>query len=62
MMVARGVFKETTTFRQQPMEPEARPAGGGGGGRRREATPLTAERKAFLRQAMEDYLRPVMRA
>ena len=61
MMVARGVFKETTKFRTQPMEPEAAPAGGAGGARR-EAKPLTPERKAILRQAMETYLRPVMRA
>ena len=62
LMVARGVFKETTTFRTQPMEPEAATGGGGGGGGRRNARPLTPERKAVLRQAMEDYLRPVMRA
>jgi 4-hydroxy-tetrahydrodipicolinate synthase len=62
MMVARGVFKETTKFRPQPMEPEAGGGGGGGGGRSRAVTPMADDRKAFLRQAMEDYLRPVMRA
>jgi 4-hydroxy-tetrahydrodipicolinate synthase len=61
MMVARGVFKENTKFRKQPMEPEALAAtGDGGGGRRRERAPLTAEQKTFLRTAMEDYLKPYM--
>jgi len=67
MMVARGVFKESTKSRQQPMEPEARPAGGargpaaGGGGRGR-AGPLSHAQKDSIRQAMADYLKPYMTA
>jgi len=64
MMVARGIFKETTKSRPQPMEPEARPAGGGrggGGGAGRDA-PLTSAQKKFIRGAIEDYLKPYLRA
>jgi 4-hydroxy-tetrahydrodipicolinate synthase len=71
MMVARGVFKESTKSRPQPMEPEARSAGGGrgaaagaggaGGGRGR-AGPLSHAQKESIRQAMEDYLKPYLRA
>lgn len=64
MLVARGVFKESTQSRPQPMEPEAHGAGqgtgGANGGRRR--APLTDEQKAFLKQAMKEYLGPYMRA
>jgi 4-hydroxy-tetrahydrodipicolinate synthase len=62
-LIARGVFKETTKFRAQPMEPEAtvgRPPGAAGGGRR--SAPLSDARKALIRDAMEQYLRPYMRA
>jgi dihydrodipicolinate synthase/N-acetylneuraminate lyase len=65
MMVARGVFKETTKSRQQPMEPEARTAGGarggGGAGGGREA-PATRAQKKFIRNAIDEYLKPYMRA
>jgi len=69
MMVARGVFPEGTKSRPQPMEPEARQgaggaagggAAGGGGGRR--AAPLTDKDREFLRTALEDYLKPYLRA
>jgi 4-hydroxy-tetrahydrodipicolinate synthase len=61
LLIARGVFKETTRFRQQPMEPEAKAAnGGGGGGRRKE--PLTDAQKAHIRAALETYLKPYLRA
>jgi dihydrodipicolinate synthase/N-acetylneuraminate lyase len=67
MMVARGVFKESNKSRPQPMEPEApRPEGGGGrsvggsgGGRGR---PLSDPQKESIRKAMDEFLRPYMRA
>lgn len=88
MMVARGVFKDTTKARQQPMEPEARqqqaagetpggagaaltpPAGGGGagggggGGARRGGGrgALTDAQKEAIRDAMNTYLKPYMKA
>jgi dihydrodipicolinate synthase/N-acetylneuraminate lyase len=65
MMVARGVFKETTKSRPQPMEPEARPAGGGrrgGGAGGERAGPLSHADKEFIRNAMDEYLKPYMRA
>ncbi|HEX3729745.1 MAG TPA: dihydrodipicolinate synthase family protein [Opitutaceae bacterium] len=64
LMVAREVFQETTTFRPQPMEPEARPAGAGrrGAGGLRDTEPASAAQKAFIRQALETYLRPYLRA
>jgi dihydrodipicolinate synthase/N-acetylneuraminate lyase len=73
MMVLRGVFPEGTKSRPQPMEPESRQGGGGGGGaagagagggggaRRGAAAPLTDKDKQFLKDALEDYLRPYMR-
>lgn len=77
MMVLRGVFKESTKSRQQPMEPEAAPAGGararpagaaagsagagGGGGGGRGAPVLTDAQKNFLRSAFDDYLKPYTR-
>ncbi|HVS51256.1 MAG TPA: dihydrodipicolinate synthase family protein [Opitutaceae bacterium] len=67
MMVARGVFKETTKSRPQPMEPEApRPAGGGrggagGGGGGRGGPPTDAQKK-LIREGLEKYLRPYLRA
>jgi 4-hydroxy-tetrahydrodipicolinate synthase len=60
-LVARGVFKETTRFRPQPMEPEAnagRPAGTGG---RRPGPPSEAQKMA-IREAIDTYLRPYARA
>jgi dihydrodipicolinate synthase/N-acetylneuraminate lyase len=91
LMVARGVFKETHTMRQQPMEPEARRnggaggaggggAGGGGGGGAgggggggggggaagggggRNSARLTDSQKEFIRDALNVYLKPVLRA
>jgi 4-hydroxy-tetrahydrodipicolinate synthase len=68
LLVARGVFKETTKSRPQPMEPEARPAGGarggggggtGGGGR---SAPVTKAQKEFVRKALKEYLQPYLRA
>ena len=63
MMVARGVFKETNKLRQQPMEPEAKAAnpGGGGGGSRRNA-PLTDTQKQHIRESLDTYLKPYLRA
>jgi 4-hydroxy-tetrahydrodipicolinate synthase len=61
MMVARGVFREDTKFRQQPMEPEA-PRSGGGGGDRPARAPLTAAQKQAIVEAMNVYLKPYMRA
>ena len=60
LMVARGVFKETTKQRRQPMEPEAPQTGGGGRGPAR--APLTESGKQFIRDAMNTYLKPYMRA
>jgi dihydrodipicolinate synthase/N-acetylneuraminate lyase len=68
LMVARGVFPEGTKSRPQPMEPEARRATGGGagggggtggGGRR---APLTDEQKEFIRSALNEYLKPYLKA
>jgi 4-hydroxy-tetrahydrodipicolinate synthase len=61
LMVARGVFKETNKFRQQPMEPEAKAAGSGGGGGRRNA-PLSDSQKESIREALATYLKPYLRA
>jgi len=75
LMVARGVFPEGTKLRPQPMEPEARRPGGGpasgggvagggagaGGGGRRTA-PLTDAEKARIRLALDEYLKPYLRA
>jgi len=63
LMVARGVFKETTQSRPQPMEPEAKPAGGGGGGAggRRMSPPSDTE-KQFIRDSLQKYLKPYLRA
>lgn len=64
LMVARGVFKDSTTSRKQPMEPEALksppPAGGPPGGRR--TAPPTDTEKAFIRGALQEYLSPYLRA
>jgi dihydrodipicolinate synthase/N-acetylneuraminate lyase len=77
MMVARGVFKETTKSRQQPMEPEARAAGGGGEGRGRRggraggafsvggqagAGGLTDAQKESIRRDINEFLKPYLRA
>ena len=89
LMVARGVFKETNTSRQQPMEPEARRgaaggagsggggagSGGGGGmgggamggggagaGGGRNSARLTENQKEVIRDALNTYLKPVLRA
>ena len=59
-LVARGVFKETTKGRAQANPPGAAPSTGGGGGRRGGVTSDT--QKAFIRQAMNDYLKPYFRA
>lgn len=61
MLTARGVFKDTTKLRQQPMEPEARrPATAGGGGGN--SVPLTDTQKDNIRKALNDYLKPYLRA
>jgi dihydrodipicolinate synthase/N-acetylneuraminate lyase len=62
LMVARGVFKETNKFRQQPMEPEARREGGGGGGGGNRRTPATDAQKQAIREALDTYLKPYLRA
>jgi len=66
MMVARGVFKESTKSRKQPMEPEARPAGGARGGRGGAGGapegPVTAAQKEFIRNSIDAYLKPYLRA
>lgn len=60
MLVARGVFKENTTSRRQPMEPEAPPPDfpTGGPGRK----PLTGKQKQFIRESVETYLKPYFTA
>ncbi len=68
MMVARGVFKETTKSRPQPMEPEAKTsgggagAGGGGGPGGRRNAPLTDAQKESIRKDLDQYLKPYLRA
>jgi len=49
IMVARGVFKDTTTYRPTP----------GMGGHE---TPPSEAQKAFIRQALNEFLKPYMRA
>jgi len=61
-MVARGVFKETTKQRHQPMEPEAVPAGVAARPPGPARAPLSDSDKQFIREAMNTYLRPYMRA
>jgi hypothetical protein len=61
-MVARGVFKETTKQRRQPMEPEAIPAGGSARPPGPARAPLSDSDKQFIRAAMNTYLKPYMRA
>jgi 4-hydroxy-tetrahydrodipicolinate synthase len=58
MMVARGVFKETTKQRRQPMEPEALPPGGARPAGAPRNPPLTEADKQFIRDAMNTYLKP----
>lgn len=71
LMVARGVFKEDTKSRVQPMEPEAKNpgpgggaggvgGGGGGGGGGRRAAALTDAQKRSIREALTDYLGPYL--
>lgn len=65
LMVARGVFPETVRSRPQPMEPEARPEGGGragaagAGGR---GAPVSDAQKQSIRKALDEYLKPYLRA
>jgi dihydrodipicolinate synthase/N-acetylneuraminate lyase len=58
LMVARGVFKEDTQTRVQPMEPEAPKSGGGGNGKK--AAPLTESQKQSVRKALTEYLGPFL--
>lgn len=65
MLVARGVFRETTKLRKQPMEPEANagsPRRGADGGMAAKPQPLSDAAKQFIRDAMRDYLQPYMKA
>jgi 4-hydroxy-tetrahydrodipicolinate synthase len=57
LMVARGVFRESTRQRHQPMEPEASQSGDGDA-----RAPLSESDKQFIREAMNIYLKPYMRA
>jgi dihydrodipicolinate synthase/N-acetylneuraminate lyase len=57
IMVARGVFKETTTAR--PM-PGMGPVGGAGAGR--DTGPLTDAQRQDVRNALDEYLKPYLRA
>jgi dihydrodipicolinate synthase/N-acetylneuraminate lyase len=60
LMAARGVFKETTRLRQQPMEPEA-PRGQTGGAERNRGA-LSADQKQGIRRELVTYLKPYLRA
>ncbi len=62
LMVARGVFPDDVKLRPQPMEPEARRNMGGGGGMGRRRAPLTADEKQFVRSALDQYLKPYLKA
>jgi len=69
LMVARGVFPEGAKSRPQPMEPEARQAmgggpggGGGAGGGGRRNPQLTKDEKDRIRLALDEYLKPYLRA
>jgi dihydrodipicolinate synthase/N-acetylneuraminate lyase len=60
LLVARGVFKEDTKTRVQPMEPEApKPSAGAGGGGRKTA-PLTEAQKQSIRKNLSEYLGPFL--
>jgi hypothetical protein len=63
LMVARGVFKDSTASRKQPMEPEAlkSPPSGGGPPGGRHTAPLSETEKAFVRSALHEYLAPYLR-
>jgi 4-hydroxy-tetrahydrodipicolinate synthase len=65
LMIARGIFPENVKIRPQPMDPQikpTRPVGGGMGGARRRRAPLTEEGKEFIRNALDVYLKPYLRA
>ncbi len=62
LMIARGVFPEDVKLRPQPMEPEARRNMGGGGGMGRRRAPLTEDEKQFIRAALDQYLKPYLKA
>jgi dihydrodipicolinate synthase/N-acetylneuraminate lyase len=57
LMVARGVFKEDTQTRVQPMEPEAPKSSGAGSGKK---AALTEAQKQFIRKALTEYLGPFL--
>jgi hypothetical protein len=60
LMVARGVFKEDTKRRVQPMEPEAPKLSAGAGGGARKAAPLTDSEKQSIRKDLSEYLGPFL--
>jgi hypothetical protein len=64
MMIARGVFKETTKFRQQPGNDSAANPNGVVPTKPRGANkkPLTDAQKQFIRDALDTYLKPYMRS
>lgn len=65
LMIARGIFPEDVKIRPQPMDPQIkarRPVGGGMGGAGRRRAPLTEEGKEFIRHALNEYLKPYLRA
>lgn len=65
LMIARGIFPEDVKLRHQPMDPQiktSRPVGGGMGGARKRSAPLTDEGKEFIRNALNEYLKPHLRA
>jgi 4-hydroxy-tetrahydrodipicolinate synthase len=64
MMIARGVFKETTKFRQQPGNDSAANPNGVVPTKPRGANkkPLTEAQKQFIRDALDTYLKPYMRS
>jgi 4-hydroxy-tetrahydrodipicolinate synthase len=59
-MIARGVFNAGTTFREQPMEPEARKGTGSGGPFKQNRGPLSDKQKEFIRAALSEYLKPFL--
>ncbi|HVV44576.1 MAG TPA: hypothetical protein VHC72_05200, partial [Bryobacteraceae bacterium] len=58
VLIARGVFKETTKTRRMSM------GGGGGGGRggNRREPPLDEAEKKFIHEALNTFLKPYLKA
>jgi curved DNA-binding protein CbpA len=61
LMVARGIFKETTKSRPMPGMGSGGAGGAGGGGGAVRSGPLTDADKKNVRDALTTYLKPYLR-